>query len=269
MPAEPKLTAGIWESIGVPNKDEKPTKQEQPPVVVLSLSELLQLQEVQEIRRLLKPKVVTGPVSRVFTNQPVAYSGTDKDQDVQEYNCVHVDVLVSGTTPRATLTLYSVPFGPGDAIAIALSDPAASRVITANESFDCPVGSSYLRVGLSDVSGTFADGQGYTLIVTPYNHGGTANSLSEQRYVSASYSTAQTATTIKSGPGVLHSVSVLGGTLGAITVWDSLSGSGTVILPAFTPSVLRVPASIIVDVVFLVGLTVTTAAATVIQFSYR
>jgi len=91
----------------------------------------------------------------------------------------------------------------------------------------------------------------------------------EERFSSASYSTAQTATTIKSGAGFLHTVTILGGAAGAITVWDNVSGSGTTILPAFTPGNVTVPVTLTINAIFSTGLTFTTAAATVIEFSYR
>ncbi len=91
----------------------------------------------------------------------------------------------------------------------------------------------------------------------------------EERFSYASYSTAQTATTIKSGAGFLHTVTILGGTAGAITVWDNTAGSGTTILPAFTPGNVTVPVTLTIDAIFSTGLTFTTAAATVIEFSYR
>lgn len=266
MPGEGESVKGIWESIGVPFKDEQPKKEEPKPVVVLSLAELLELEEIKQLKALLKPKVVTGPVNRVFTGRPNAFTDTDKDQDVQEYNSVHVDILVAGTTPSARLRLYSVPFGAGDAVAIQLPDPAADQIITASKSFDCKVGSAFLRAALTDVSGTTPT---FTLIITPFNDAGPANGQVEQVCRTVAYSTAQTATTIKTGAGVLHSVTILGGTAGAITVWDNTAGSGTTILPAFTPASVNVPVTILLDVAFTIGLTVTTAANTVIQFSYR
>ena len=91
----------------------------------------------------------------------------------------------------------------------------------------------------------------------------------EERFSYSSYSAAQTATTIKSGAGFLHSITLLGGTAGAITVWDNTAGSGTTICPAFTPGNITVPVTLKLDVSFTTGLTFTTAAATVLVFSYR
>lgn len=87
-------------------------------------------------------------------------------------------------------------------------------------------------------------------------------------YSYKSYTTAQTAVNIKSGPGILHSISILGGTAGAITVWDSLAGSGNTICGAFTPGNVTVPVTVMLDVSFTVGLTITTAANTVITLAY-
>lgn len=266
MPAD--TLANLWPSIGVPNKEpEKPKPpEEQKPTIFLSLSDLLDIEEIKQLKRLLKPKVVTGPANRVFSNQAAAFTGTDKDQDMTDYNSVHVDVLVSGTTPSAVLTFYGVPFGPGDAVAFQLPDPKASQTITATTSFDLKCGAMALRAGLASVTGTSPR---FTLILTPFNDAGPSNGAVEQQFGTIAYSTAQTATTIKTGAGFLHSVAILGGTAGAITVWDNTAGSGTTILPAFTPANVNLPVTILLDVAFSIGLTVTTGAATVIQFSYR
>jgi hypothetical protein len=90
----------------------------------------------------------------------------------------------------------------------------------------------------------------------------------EQRFTSAAISTATT-TTVKTGVGVVHAISIVGGTLGAITVYDNTAASGTTILPTFTPTAALPCPSIILDETFTVGLTVVTAAATIINISYR
>lgn len=87
----------------------------------------------------------------------------------------------------------------------------------------------------------------------------------EERYSYAAISTAVT-TVVKSGAGFVHAINVLGGTLGAITVYDNTSASGTTIWPTFTPLAAQ---PWIIDASFGTGLTVVTAAATVIQVSYR
>ena len=86
-------------------------------------------------------------------------------------------------------------------------------------------------------------------------------------YSTAVISTATT-TTVKSGVGVLRSCQVLGGTLGAITVYDNTAASGTVIAPAFTPTATVPGTQILPDIRFSVGLTIVTAAATILQCSF-
>ncbi len=75
-----------------------------------------------------------------------------------------------------------------------------------------------------------------------------------------------TTTTVKSGIGILHTITVAAGTLGAITVYDNTAGSGTTIMRTFTPTVAG---TYILDVAFTTGLTIVTAAATVVTVSYR
>lgn len=86
-----------------------------------------------------------------------------------------------------------------------------------------------------------------------------------------SYATITTATTttIKSGAGVIKSINILGGTLGAITVYDNTAGSGTTIFPTFTPSATLPCPPITLEEAFTTGLTIVTAAATIINVSYR
>lgn len=75
-----------------------------------------------------------------------------------------------------------------------------------------------------------------------------------------------TTTVVKSGAGHINSIRVIGGTLGNVTVYDNTSGSGTVICPTVTPVANGV---LIEDVDFTTGLTIVTAAATIITGSFR
>lgn len=90
----------------------------------------------------------------------------------------------------------------------------------------------------------------------------------EQRYTSFASNTAGTFT-IKSGPGYIQTLTILGGTAGAITLYDNTAGSGTTILPTFTPTATFPAPSVDVYATFSTGLTIVTSAATVIQVSYR
>lgn len=77
-----------------------------------------------------------------------------------------------------------------------------------------------------------------------------------------------TTTTIKTGSGMLASITILGGTMGAITVYDNTAGSGTTICPAFTPAASSME-TLTFNCNFKTGLTIVTAAATVLQVSYQ
>lgn len=87
----------------------------------------------------------------------------------------------------------------------------------------------------------------------------------ENRGAAASITTAAT-TTIKSGPGHVNSIRVAGGVLGAVTIYDNTAASGTVILPEVTPIQGQV---LLENIEFSIGLTIVTAAASIISVSYR
>lgn len=87
----------------------------------------------------------------------------------------------------------------------------------------------------------------------------------EMRYTSAYISTATT-TVIKSGGGYIDEVICVGGTLGNVTIYDNISASGTILCPSVTPVAGGV---LIKHCTFTTGLTIVTAAATVITISYR
>lgn len=90
----------------------------------------------------------------------------------------------------------------------------------------------------------------------------------EHRYTYEAINTATT-TVVKSGAGLVHTITIAGGTAGAITVYDNTAGSGTEIIPTFTPAAVDPPVTLTLDVEFDTGLTIVTAAATVITVSYR
>jgi len=86
-----------------------------------------------------------------------------------------------------------------------------------------------------------------------------------------SYAAIETATTttIKAESGHIKEIRVIGGTLGAITVYDNTAGSGTEIVPTVTPPTLTGTFVLKKDCSFATGLTIVTAAATIIVVSYR
>lgn len=89
-----------------------------------------------------------------------------------------------------------------------------------------------------------------------------------QRGVSANISTATT-TTVSSQAGTLMSITVLGGTAGAVTIYDNTAASGVVLVQAFTPQVTTVPYTLRFNVGYTKGLTIVTAAATLLQVTYQ
>lgn len=88
---------------------------------------------------------------------------------------------------------------------------------------------------------------------------------SETRGSSIAISTATT-TTAKSGAGHLNTLRCVGGTLGNVTVYDNTAASGTVLLPTVTPVANGV---LLENIDFSTGITIVTAAATVLTGSYR
>ncbi len=79
------------------------------------------------------------------------------------------------------------------------------------------------------------------------------------------YIATATTTTVKSGTGRLHSITVGETAAGAITVYDNTAGSGTII------AVLKasiVEATYTFDVKFTTGLTIVTAGASKITVSW-
>lgn len=87
----------------------------------------------------------------------------------------------------------------------------------------------------------------------------------EQRF-SYTYISTATTTTVKSGAGFLHSITVNGGTAGTIIIYDNTAGSGTIIASFDSTNAL---ATYTFNVSFGTGLTIVTSAATKITVSYR
>jgi hypothetical protein len=87
----------------------------------------------------------------------------------------------------------------------------------------------------------------------------------ENRFTGAYISTATT-TTLKTSAGVLRSITVNGGTAGAITIYDNTAASGDIIAAFDSTNAL---ATYTFDREFATGLTIVTAAATKVSVSYR
>lgn len=87
----------------------------------------------------------------------------------------------------------------------------------------------------------------------------------EERF-SYTYISTATTTTVKSGAGFLHTITVNGGTAGTIIIYDNTAGSGTVIASFDSTNALN---TYQFNVTFGTGLTIVTSAATKITVSYR
>lgn len=81
-----------------------------------------------------------------------------------------------------------------------------------------------------------------------------------------SYISTATTTTVKSGAGVLRSITLGETAAGAITIYDNTAGSGTVIA-VLKASVAEQTFNF--DVAFATGLTIVTAGASKLQVSFR
>lgn len=82
----------------------------------------------------------------------------------------------------------------------------------------------------------------------------------------STYISTATTTTIKTGAGILHTITVNGGTAGTVIVYDNTAGSGTIIASFDSTNAL---ATYTLNVAFTTGLTIVTGAATKITVSSR
>jgi hypothetical protein len=103
-----------------------------------------------------------------------------------------------------------------------------------------------------------------TLTVGDIPVSGTVNTIHTGGLYSYTNITTATTTVVKSGSGFLHAITVNGGTLGNITIYDNTAVSGTRIATLDTLN----RQTYFFDVVFKTGLTIVTAAATNITVSY-
>ena len=80
------------------------------------------------------------------------------------------------------------------------------------------------------------------------------------------YISTATTTVCKTGAGLLHTITVTGGTAGTIVVYDNTAASGTILASFASTNAL---ATYTFNVSFSVGLTVVTSAATLVTISAR
>jgi hypothetical protein len=92
------------------------------------------------------------------------------------------------------------------------------------------------------------------------------DSLAVEEQFSRAYISTGATTTIKSGAGLLHTITIGETAAGAITVYDNTAGSGTIIA-VFKASIAE--QTFVLDVLFTTGLTIVTAAGSKLTVSYR
>ncbi len=110
----------------------------------------------------VKPAIIKGQPVVALANQSAAR--TSDSIDMRQFNAVYVQVFVTGTNPSGTLRVQGSAYGAYQTLA----DANADKSITASTAYEVVVGSPQIRVELSSVSGTFAAGEGFTVIVTPF-----------------------------------------------------------------------------------------------------
>ena len=94
----------------------------------------------------------------------------------------------------------------------------------------------------------------------------TNDRLKVEHQYSGTYIATATTTTVKSGAGFIHTLTIGETAAGAITLYDNTAGSGTII---FVAKASIVEQTFVLDVSFTVGLTIVTAAASKLMVSYR
>ncbi len=124
---------------------------------------------MEEVRR-VQP-VCKGSPTRCFVHESFAHL-SDIPCDMRHFNAVHVDVLVTGATPSATLTIEGSDESGGQ-YRILPDGRATKASITADTSFDLPVGTAWGKPRLASITGTFGTGLGFTVILTPFLSAGT------------------------------------------------------------------------------------------------
>jgi len=107
---------------------------------------------------------IKGEAVRVLANQQ-ANRLSDDAVDTAGFNAVNVAVYVGGSG-SATISVEGSYEQGGNYLA--LSDPNASESVSSSTSFDCIVGTRWVKVRLADYLGTAS----FTVIVTPYQSPG-------------------------------------------------------------------------------------------------
>ncbi len=138
--------------------------------VIDEFEERHQEQTRQIIEAIFTARVLKGLPVRVFDVPRPTNGISEHAVDCRGYNAVSVSVFVTGTTPSATITVKGSDAEGGNYLQLPDAN-AQQTTVSADEMFDTVVGSAFVKIELSAISGTFGNGQGYTVIVTPYVRG--------------------------------------------------------------------------------------------------
>lgn len=116
-----------------------------------------------EVRVVEMPSLVyKGDPVRMFDRQQ-ANALSDVAADCRRCNALHIDILVAGTTPSATISVEGA--SERGALYLPLPRPAVLGDVSANASFDVIVGTAWAKVRVANISGT---GASFTVIATPF-----------------------------------------------------------------------------------------------------
>ncbi len=110
--------------------------------------------------------VIKGEPIRVLYNR--SKNGlSDVAVPCKGFNAVNVFVMPTGSSPSATVGVEGSYEEGG--IYNQLPDSQASQSgVTSNKMFEVAVGTAWVKIRLSDISGTFGNNEGFTVIVTPF-----------------------------------------------------------------------------------------------------
>jgi hypothetical protein len=92
---------------------------------------------------------------------------SDETMDLRDFNAVVVKVIVTGTNPKADILLIDSESPAGNFLAC--TDPQGAMLnVTSSTQAMMICGAHFARIRLANVSGVFAYGQGFTVIVWPF-----------------------------------------------------------------------------------------------------
>lgn len=106
---------------------------------------------------------------------PVAQASSSSTiVDLRSYNAVHVDAYMNASSASFDIIIEGSNSQSG--VFITMPDPNAVKTgVTSNTTFNVLAGAAFVRARVTNVSGTFAVGQGIQIYLTPYVAAGNTN----------------------------------------------------------------------------------------------